>query len=218
MPMVVKKFESMVKNLAAHASSCPVPTIELAIRDVAIDVCTRALLWRYELAPIKLVRGQHEYEFVPPEGTEVEAVEHFNLRDGRIFRATLDVIKYRFPNWPTKEPDKDWGPPELISEIGIGSFVVAPVPDKEYTIEMIAALKPTDDADGMDAKVLSSMSKAIFHGALQILLHMPGKGWTSSRIAKYHGSQFTYHLSLLRARTNVGQFNSSVVVKHVGFF
>lgn len=208
--MVARTFVSLENKLAANVPGCPRPTIEQFVRDIAIEVCEKTLVWRYEQDPITLTPGAYEYDYEVPEDSEVVAVIHAALFSGVEFQGELtattqDDLHRLLPDWPSPDTTKR-ATPRMVSQFDPDHFVVAPVPDsaKVYTAKMFLALKPTPDATGMDKTAMDEVEQLITHGVLQHLHTIPDKSWTDYGVASYHAKQYTYKTALKRAKVNLG--------------
>ena len=208
--MATRTFVSLENKLAANVPGCPRPTIEQFVRDIAIEVCEKTLVWRYKQPSIALIAGTYEYAYDVPAGAEVTAVTHAMLSKDSVFidkllPVTQDDLHRLYPDWPSSDVDKRTQP-RFFSQIDPTMFVVAPVPDSgvTYTIDMFLALKPSLSSTGMEETIFNNCENLIVHGVLQHLHTIPDKSWTDYGVASYHAKQYTYKTAMKRAQTNIG--------------
>lgn len=217
--MATRTFISLENKLAANVPGCPRPTIEQFVRDIAIEVCEKTLVWRYKQPTITLVAGTYEYAYDLPASTEITAVTHTKLsKDGvfadRLFPATQDDLLRMYPDWPSSDVDKR-SQPRYLSQIDPSMFVVAPVPDSSvtYTVDMFLALKPSLSSTGMEETIFNNCENLIIHGVLQHLHTIPDKSWTDYGVASYHAKQYTYKTAAKRAQANLGVVRGPMTVQ-----
>lgn len=212
--MPVRQFVSMESKLAPSVPGCPRPTIEQYVRDAAIEVCEKTLVWRYEQPLIRLTPGVYDYEYETPEDTEIVAVIYAAVNGVPIDPITEEKLHMLFPDWPSTDSTKR-SDPRYVSQLDPDNFVVAPVPgaDKPYDMKMFVALKPTPTATGMDKTAFDECEQLIMHGALQHLLILPNKSWTDRELAGYHAKQFAYKTASRRAKANLGVARASMSVQ-----
>jgi hypothetical protein len=75
--MPTRAFDDVVQRLATHVPGCPFPVIEKYVRDAAIEVCEKALVWKYEQPPI---RPNHDPEALGrPRNIVHYDADHFAL-------------------------------------------------------------------------------------------------------------------------------------------
>jgi len=90
------------------------------IRDAAIRVCERTLLWRYTQPTFNLLPGVHEYIYDKPVDTEVHVLFDAMVNDRPLDRLTLEEALYQYPMWADFYSGED--PSILWSETPPGSY------------------------------------------------------------------------------------------------
>lgn len=216
--MADRTFASLIPRVAVSAHGCPQPTLIQYIRDAAIEVCERTLVWRYEPTVTQLVAGEYEYEYDTPAQAEVHAVLTATVNGERLQPVTLEQLYERYPDWPSTDPNKR-ATPRLICQLDSDHFVLAPLPDSAVTYEltMIVALKPLRTATSMGASALDEIETVVTHGALQNLLVLPNQAWSDRELAVYHAKQYVSKTTERRARANLGAARASLFVKMCPF-
>lgn len=217
--MATRTFISLENKLAANVPGCPRPTIEQFVRDIAIEVCEKTLVWRFEQEVVPLTAGVYEYDYEVPKDSEVVAVIHAALLADNEFVGTLnpvsqDDLHRLYPDWPSSDVNRR-ASPRVLSQFDPDHFIVAPVPDtaKTYSIKMFLALRPTQVAAGMDKTALDEVEQLITHGVLQHLHTIPDKSWTDYGVASYHAKQYTYKTAARRAKANLGVARASLTAQ-----
>jgi hypothetical protein len=107
--------------------------------------------------------------------------------------------------------------PRAITMVSPQRYVILPLPDGEetYEVRMWLALKPTRSATGMDSQMFSELEDTFVHGALETLLAMPNKPWSSPDHSVHHGSKFRDEYLEKRRRANLGHVRGSMSVRSV---
>jgi hypothetical protein len=220
--MTSRAFSTLSAKVSASAPGCPYPVIVQHIRDAAIRVCERALVWRYEQPAFTLTPGVYQYSFAKPDATQVHTVFHATLDDSPLEILTLDDARKVYPAWPITLAGPaittDGSQPMSVAQVDTYRYVVLPAPDAgPYSLRMIYALKPSRDAEEMDQYVFDEYETPIMHHALQTLLVMPGTAWSDRELATYHAKQFMFTLNEARAQANLGVFRGSLSVRFPPF-
>jgi 2-oxo-4-hydroxy-4-carboxy--5-ureidoimidazoline (OHCU) decarboxylase len=92
------------------------------IRDAAIRVCERTLLWRYAQPTFSLLPGVHEYAYDKPANTEVHVLFDAMVNDRPLAKLTLEQALYQYPEWADlysgEDPSVVWSltPPGTFDE------------------------------------------------------------------------------------------------------
>jgi hypothetical protein len=217
--MPTRAFEDVVQRLVTHVPGCPFPVIEKYVRDAAIEVCEKTLLWRYEQPSIRLTPGLHNYPYEPPTEAEVYAFINVIIEDEndswtKVYPITEEDLYDKYPNWPDHDPER-LSRPQYIVHLNADEFGMALVPDDvhDYDLKMKVALKPLRTARGMDQTTLDEIEDVVIDGALAELYMLPEKAWTDKNAARYHKQQFISGMSDRRARVNLGNGRASVGVR-----
>ena len=212
--MADRAFVSLEPKLAASVAGCPRPTIIQYVRDTAIEVCEKTLVWRFEQDPIRLTQGIYEYDYDVPDFTEVCGLIHATINGEPITAYTQEQIHREFPDWPSTDTTKR-STPRALGHFDVDHFVLAPVPDggQTYDAKMFLALKPTLNATGMAQTPFDECEQLIIHGVLQHMLVLPNKSWTDRELASYHAKQYVYKTSAKRAKANLGVSRASLAVQ-----
>jgi hypothetical protein len=194
------------------------------IRDAAIRVCERALVWRYEQPAFSLTPGVYQYSFNKPDDTQVQAVLSATLNDTPLEILTLDNATKLYPKWPILSTTstaiaENGTEPRSLAQVDTYRYVVLPAPDAAvtYNLRMIYALKPSRSALEMDESVFNEYELPILHSALQNLLVMPKTEWADRELATYHAKQFVFTMGEARAQANLGVFRGTMSVRFPPF-
>jgi hypothetical protein len=94
-----RAFSTLAPKVATSAPGCPQPMILDYIRDAAIRVCERTLLWRYVQPKVQLTPGVPEYALERPEGADVHILLAATLNDRRMELLTMEQALAAYPAW-----------------------------------------------------------------------------------------------------------------------
>lgn len=92
-------FATLVPKINPSVPGCPQPTMIQYIRDAAIRVCERTLMWRWVEPKFNLLPGIYEYAYNKPVDTDVHVVFDAIVNDAPLQKLTLEQALYQFPYW-----------------------------------------------------------------------------------------------------------------------
>lgn len=200
----LRDFVDLADKIAPSVPGCPTPTLIQYIRDIAIEVCEKTLVWRYEQPLIRLTAGVYEYDYEPPCDAEVCGVIHSAVNGVPVPFLVQEEVHRLYPDWPSTDSTKR-AQPRFLTQFDPDHVLVVPIPDSAttYDLKMFLALRPKLDATDMDKTAMDEVEQVIIHGVLQHLLVMP-KSWMDRELATYHAKQYTYKTASRRAKVNLG--------------
>ena len=94
-----RSFSSLIPRINTSVAGCPQPLMESAIRNAAIRVCERTLVWRHTESPYNLTPGVHEYLYRKPSNADVHVVFFAGVNGYPLDRLTLEDALMRYPGW-----------------------------------------------------------------------------------------------------------------------
>lgn len=97
--MANRSFSSLIPRINTSVPGCPQPLMESAIRNAAIRVCERTLLWRHAETPYALTPGVHEYFYRKPSTADIHAVFFAGVNGSPLTRLTLEDALLQYPGW-----------------------------------------------------------------------------------------------------------------------
>lgn len=179
----MKLWADFYDYLMADVPGCPFVAATFALRQSAIAFCEQSLAWTYVHPDIAVVNDTEQYAYEPPAGALVHAVVYATFKDVEISVNTKQD-DMRIWNWrnQTGTPQYVLGGPSVLT--------LVPTPDVEGTLKLIVALKPDNDATGIDDDIFKEYHEAIVHGALAKLMLSPRKPYTNAELAAFHMAQF----------------------------
>lgn len=183
-------FDEWVGKVAIRADGAPDIAIIDAVRESAIELCTKVKLWRDVIDE----REREAEVLLSPsfQGAEVAGVLSVYL-DGRILAKSESQF------------DEKVGVPRWFWRQTLGMVRLHPAPQGEFSLRAHVWLRPSRKADGMDDDAGRTAFDAIQHGALYRLLSVPGKPWSAGDAAAWHKAQFDEQLVALRSDAERGR-------------
>lgn len=209
--MAFESFDNILRDVEPYVTSCGLPTIRNAIREAAIKLCRKSLVWNDYLGPINVFEDQVAYPLPTPRETEISMILNVYFSKSNMPLLTSKEITEKYPQYP-KYYEED-GTEKVIKKKPMCAFTLskntinlAPVPDKDYpnALKLFVAYQPTLDAKGMDGDIIYHYYDVIRDGALHLLYLMPDKPWSQAERAQYHAKLFNYGCNKARASVNLG--------------
>ena len=222
--MRIRSFQDMAARIQVSVPMCPFPTIMQYTRNAAINVCEQTLFWKYAHPAFDLTAGQPEYRYKQPPDTTVHVILYCSVNGVPVHEIDYEQAFQRYPQWVkayTDEDDirKNGGIPSMITEVDPSKFILLPPPDAEqtYSFQMISALKPSRDAEGMEEYVMNDMEDVILSKTLVDLLVLPETDWSDRELASYHAKRYNAGIVEKRARARQGKMMTEIKVAPPSF-
>lgn len=166
---------SLAQEVARDCPGLPIPSATREIRRAARDFCSRTWLWKYLVEEEYAVEGWPEIEIVDlPQGAEIEAVVSIIDEDDR----------YLTPQRNIKGLASKSGTPDVFELLADNTIYVHPTPDEDRNVDLLLALKPTQDTDTLPDWLERDWLDALIHKAKSVLFLQPGKLWTNPKGAE----------------------------------
>lgn len=167
--MVERLFTTLIPRISPYVPGCPQPLMVQAIRDAAIRICERTLMWRYTPPVFDLLPGVHEYFYPKPPGTDVHVLFSAQLNDQPLEKLTLEQAIELYPAWADlysgEDPTLIWGdtPTNVFNtdSFNVVQFNQTPAPELLATIA----------ADGAEPRSITQLTPDRF-----IVLPLPDDG------------------------------------------
>lgn len=185
----MKPFSQFLPDLLPLVPSCPEPVAKLALRRAAQRFCELTRAWRVVLDPITVASGIDAYDLPVPEKSELVRIEVAKLDGEHIHVATQDETQrsrdYVFC------PDGE-------------QIYLNPLPSSTRSLVLTAALKPADNAPGVEDFVAARYRDLIARGAAARLKQQPGKAYSDPATGMSMWSSFESGCAEVRERVRRG--------------
>lgn len=195
--MAVSKWSAFFPYVAPDVYECPELSMELAVRDSAIEFCRRAYVWREVLDPIQVFEGQATYELGVPNNAIPENILEVVFDDQKLVPA-------KFENLPANRENYVAKPRGYALTFG-DQVRLYPIPDRDGDMYVTVALTPSSSSTGVDSSIFERYKEVIAHGAKHRLMSVPSKSWSNPALAQYHLTQFMRGVGEARIRSDNDQ-------------
>lgn len=195
--MAVSKWSAFFPYVAPDVYECPELTMEIAVRDAAIEFCRRAYVWREVLDPIAVTKGQASYELGVPNSALPENILEVIFDNQKLASAKLE-------NLPANRDTYEAKPRGYALTFG-DQIRLYPIPDRDGDMYVTVALTPSSSATGVDSSIFERYKEVIAHGAKHRLMSVPSKSWSNPAAAQYHMTQFMRGVGEARIRSDNDQ-------------
>lgn len=212
--MADRAWSAWYDAVIPRVPGCPLAAADYAIKRSAIEFCDRSCAWRKAVPSINSVAGTGEY-VLPDVATGVKVVQLLEAR-------WLGVKLY--PKRPEQLDELygpvDWrgvqGPPQYFTQETPNTVRLVPAPDVTTASAingLFAAVRPKDDATGIDDAFASENHEPIAEGALRNLYRAPGMPYTNGTLSDTYGALFDSAIGNAAFRAARGNVRSPMRTK-----
>jgi len=110
--MATRAFSTLIDKVSAYTPGCPRPVLTTHIREAAIRLCERTLMWRIAQSQFNLSVGVHEYDYIKPANTDVHVLFAAHMNGFPLAILSLEQALTRYPLWADmfggQDPDVLW--------------------------------------------------------------------------------------------------------------
>lgn len=186
-----------------------------AIRNAAIEFCTKSLYWQLTLDPIPVVQNQANYILETPVDTKVIQIISAYFDENLLVPQSPDRLAdiYRMGDWQTMT-----GSPQYITQIIKPEVVVVPTPvNATGNLSVRVALAPTRDSQEIDSEIFEQWAETIAMGARARLYAQPKQPYYDKQAAVDATKLFRYDINRARIAVNKGLTRTSPHVEYQRF-
>lgn len=187
-----------------------------AIRNAAIEFCTKSLYWQVNLDPITVVANKNNYELQTPADTKVVQLIVSYFDENLLIPQSPDRLAdiYRMGDWQTVT-----GSPQYVTQIIKPEVVVVPTPfeTREDILKIRVALAPTRDSQEIDSEIYEEWAETIAMGARARLYAQPKQPYYDKQAATDATKLFRYDINRARIAVNKGLTRTSSQVEFQRF-
>lgn len=191
--MATVLYSQWIPVVLVELPGCPRPLVIEAVRQATIQFCQDSGFWRKELDGFYTVATDAEYELEPPVDSTIADVLLIKVNKREIEPKTQDDLEGMYSDWRDTS-----GCPTCFFLRDKQTIVLLPIADDAYPVRVIATLKPTQAAQGVDEIVFEEFKDCIKHGAIAYLAKIPEKTWTNP--GKSADSQAEFNAGIVKAR------------------
>lgn len=166
---------------------CPIPLLDQKLIETVRDFCTRSKAMRHS-ETMTVGAGQTTFTFTLPTETEAVAIKSATADEEPIKVKSFEQLP---PDWSTVEARQFNG----LALINRAAFTVAPWLPAGASLHVVAAIRPTHEAEGVDDAFWAEHVEAIAWGVKYRLWSQPRKDWTDLNNASQARGEYETRLS-----------------------
>jgi hypothetical protein len=192
-------------------SNCPNELIRDAIRQAAVELCSRSNVWTGVLDPMPLMANYPVIDLDSPSGAEVNTILRVWMPSGPLCPVDMDALINSRPDWLTAV-----GTPSGYLREGQNSLRLYPIPtgnDAGQPVYVRVSYRPKLKVKELPDFLISEWYDALIAGAKARLFLIPGNPWTNAQIAMEARARFNERIGDAKADELRGSVRRSVSVK-----
>jgi hypothetical protein len=178
-------FSAFLPEVAPLVQGCPDVVTETAIRNAAIEFCTKTNVWQATQDAETITAADLPYTLNGPAGAMVTQVQSLKVNGIPLDPVTIDYLDNTFLNWEVAT-----GQPRFYYLPNTAEFSLYPLPQSDIELRLRLAYAPLRSANSIDRAIFDNNLPTIAAGALARLLLMPLVSWTNPQLAAYYKSLF----------------------------
>lgn len=198
------EFDLFMPLIKTRAQGVPEPIAVAAIRQAAIEFCSRTKIWR----GTDRFYATNIDAIALPSGSALVEVANARFNGLSLESISMDELNRLFPttDWMTSTADA----PRYFTQIDMDTIKVVPM--CEGYVDLTLILKPSYSAKQLP-DLLSEYRQVIADGALGEIFTIPNQTYTSPDLAMYHISRFNEQLDRLSLLAIKGQIRANARTK-----
>jgi hypothetical protein len=204
-------YEAFLSRVLPEVAGCPEVVAIQAIRDAAIEFCTRSNALQQDLDPLTAIANQSEYDLEAPAGYRVSRVMKAWFEDSELLAAAPDMI--RVPDAYKRSAGK--AKPTFYFQKTSATISLLDVPETtaKGAVTIRAALTPTRASTTVDDEIFELWAEEIAHGAKYRLMLVAGKPYSNTAASAIEKGLFEAGVNKATLQAARGYVRSSVRVK-----
>jgi len=179
------------------------PMVDLHLREVARDFCTKTSAWREDLTAIDLVAEQGTYTVATPASSELVRITELTVAGELLWRLS-DRNEGRQNAGATPKYRPNQPPFTLSADLTELTLLEVPAAAVVGGLVIKAALKPTVAATTLPDFLKAQHSEAFRHGVLSRLMAMGRKPWTDRDLAMVYDTLWNGAVNFAAYQATVG--------------
>ena len=180
-------YTRFLPDVQTSLTGCPIPTAINAIRNAAIDFCTKTNVWQ-ETQDVEMVAATGlPMDLTGP--TEAMVIQVLSCKvDGRLLEpVTIDYLDSRHHNW-----EEHTGTPLVYFQPNTAQLTLYPLPANAVPLRLRVAYAPTRVSNGLDSALYDNNLTTIAAGALAALMVIPEVPWSNAKLAMYYAAIYSF--------------------------
>lgn len=171
------KYADFSQFIRPEVQGCPDYMIERAVRDSAVDFCTRTDVYVAEPEFVTIVQNVNEYDLSIDAGSELNHILDVFNNTTKLKPVSYSVLLGALGNESTT------GTPQYYAQRDNTQFYLAPIPATTESYRVLYSLKPSSTSTSIPDTIGKEYREAISHGALFRLQMMAGQPFGNLSLA-----------------------------------
>lgn len=201
-------LDEFLPDIETELPMCPIPVVEMRLRECIIDACERANIWRWTHPEILVSKGVDTYELIGPtaesrvhsivalcfQGADIHSRQAYEvLERGRIQLAAKPARS----SSPVRTAIAPTDPVELAAWV-----LAAERPIRG--LEPVVTIKPTRKAEEVSEVLYNDYYQLIRIGTLYRAWEMVGRDWSNEEKAIQFKRRYEQQLTRAKQQVNRG--------------
>ena len=201
------KYADFSQFIRPEVQGCPDYRIERAVRDSAVDFCTRTDVYVAEPEFVTIVQNVNEYDLSIDEGSELNHILDIFNNTTKLKPVSYSVLLGALGNESTT------GTPQYYAQRDNTQFYLAPIPSASASYRVLYSLKPSSTSTSIPDTIGKEYREAISHGALFRLQMMAGQPFGNLSLAATNRDLFEKSIGRTIRQVKYGFSGGSLTAK-----
>jgi hypothetical protein len=201
------KYADFSQFIRPEVQGCPDYMIERAVRDSAVDFCTRTDVYVAEPEFVTIVQNVNEYDLSIDEGSELNHILDIFDNTTKLKPVSYSVLLGALGNESTT------GTPQYYAQRDNTQFYLAPIPSASGSYRVLYSLKPSSTSTSIPDTIGKEYREAISHGALFRLQMMAGQPFGNLSLAATNRDLFEKSIGRTIRQVKYGFSGGSLTAK-----
>jgi hypothetical protein len=201
------KYADFSQFIRPEVQGCPDYMIERAVRDSAVDFCTRTDVYVAEPEFVTIVQNVNEYDLSIDEGSELNHILDIFNNTTKLKPVSYSVLLGALGNESTT------GTPQYYAQRDNTQFYLAPIPSTSSSYRVLYSLKPSSTSTSIPDTIGKEYREAISHGALFRLQMMAGQPFGNLSLAGTNRDLFEKSIGRTIRQVKYGFSGGSLTAK-----
>jgi len=205
-------YTSFLPEVLPKVPSCADVVAINAVRNAAVEFCTRTLAWNEAQDPVTVDYTEFPLSFDAPSGARVCEVLSATFGSHPLRTVTQDELDAYGSDWRTLT-----GVPSMYFLPSTDTLSTYPLPGTAGNLLLRVAYAPTRSSTNIDSSSYELYLEGIAAGALARLLREPGQAYSNPPLAEYYDTQFEREVTGAKIKVNKSLTRGDVVVSQRRF-
>lgn len=179
------KFEDMLDDVLPDVPGCPNDLAIIALRNAAIELHTKSLLYIQDCDQQQTVIGQAEYDVDMFSGYKVVDIVSAKFNEVSLVKVSIRMLERTRMRW-----ENDEGSPTHFYTNDFSTIRLYRIPDVVGDLNIKVALTLAKNAAGIENFIYDLYSEQLAAGAKARLMLIPSKPFTDVNASREYRAQF----------------------------